>query len=187
MPGIRQIEQVFSPERLIVICEDEFGPLAERIAFNLMTKRTDSGADVNSLGLPEETTGATAESLKTVHESRGDGLTVSFVGRKGIRNIDEGSSPQDVQEEFGSFGAFLNVIERWARAKEARWNLEPGEISAYGVAANVWDHGSVLHQEGGGTEIMKDLLPPVIGRISEKITGEIGSSIYQLLDETIEL
>lgn len=117
MPTIRQIEEVFSPERIITICEDEFGPLAEQIAFNIMTKRTNSGADVNALGLPEETTGATAESLKTIHESTNGGLTVSFVGRKGIKNIDEGSSPQDVQEEFGSFGAFLNAIERWARAQ----------------------------------------------------------------------
>lgn len=106
MPTIRQIEEVFSPERIITICEDEFGPLAEQIAFNIMTKRTNSGADVNALGLPEETTGATAESLKTIHESTNGGLTVSFVGRKGIKNIDEGSSPQDVQEEFGASGPF---------------------------------------------------------------------------------
>lgn len=187
MPTIRQIEEVFSPERIITICEDEFGPLAEQIAFNIMTKRTNSGADVNALGVPEETTGATAASLKTIHEATNGGLTVSFVGRRGIKNIDEGSSPQDVQEEFGSFGAFLNVIERWARSKEARWNLDPRSINAYGVASSVWDHGSVLHQEGGGTEIMKDLLPPTIERISERITEELDTSIYQLLDATIEL
>lgn len=187
MPAIRQIEEVFSPERIIAICEDEFGPLAERIAFNIMTKRTNSGADVNALGVPEETTGATAESLKTIHEATNGGLTVSFVGRKGIKNIDEGSSPQDVQEEFGSFGAFLNAIERWARAKESRWGLDPDEIDAYGVTSNVWDHGTVLHQEGGGTEIMKDLLPEVVEKISEKITEELDTSIYQLLDASIEL
>lgn len=187
MPDIRQIEEVFSPERLITICEDEFGPLAEQITFNIMTKKTNSGADVNSLGLPEETTGATGESLKTIHEITNGGLTVSFVGRKGIKNIDEGSSPQDVQEEFGSFEAFKNAIEKWARAKESRWNLDPRSINAYGVASSVWDHGSVLHQEGGGTEIMKDLLPPAIERISERITEELDTSIYQLLDATIEL
>lgn len=131
--------------------------------------------------------GATAESLKTIHESTNGGLTVSFVGRKGIKNIDEGSSPQDVQEEFGSFGAFLNAIERWARAKESRWNLEPRSINAYGVASSVWDHGNVLHQEGGGTEIMKDLLPPTIERISKRITEELDTSIYKLLDATIDL
>ena len=101
MPTIRQIEEIFSPERIITICEGEFGPLAEQIAFNIMTKRTNSGADVNALNVPEETTGATAESLKTIHEATNGGLTVSFVGRKGIKNIDEGSSPQDVREEFG--------------------------------------------------------------------------------------
>lgn len=187
MPTIQQIEEVFSPERIITICEDEFGPLAEQITFNIMTKRANSGADVNSLGVPEETTGATGESLKTIHETTNGGLTVSFVGRKGIKNIDEGSSPQDVQEEFGSFEAFKNAIEKWARAKEARWNLEPRSINAYGVASSVWDHGSVLHQEGGGTEIMKDLLPEVVERINEKITEELDTSIYQLLDATIEL
>lgn len=187
MPTIRQIEEIFSPERIITICEDEFGSLAEQIAFNIMTKRTNSGADVNALGLPEETTGATTESLKTIHESTDGGLTVSFVGRKGIKNIDEGSSPQDVQEEFGSFEAFRNAIERWARVKESRWNLDPRSINAYGVASSVWDRGSVLYQEGGGTEIMKDLLPEVVDRISKKITEELDTSIYQLLDATIEL
>lgn len=44
MPTIRQIEEIFSPERIITICEDEFGSLAEQIAFNIMTKRTNSGA-----------------------------------------------------------------------------------------------------------------------------------------------
>lgn len=187
MPTIRQIEEIFSPERIITICEDEFGSLAEQIAFNIMTKRTNSGADVNALGLPEETTGATTESLKTIHESTNGGLTVSFVGRKGIKNIDEGSSPQDVREEFGSFEAFRNAIERWARVKESRWNLDPRSINAYGVASSVWDRGSVLYQEGGGTEIMKDLLPEVVDRISKKITEELDTSIYQLLDATIEL
>ena len=187
MPTIRQIEEIFSPERIIAICKDEFGPLAEQIAFNIMTKRTNSGADVNALNVPEETTGATAESLKTIHESTNGGLTVSFVGRKGIKNIDEGSSPQDVQEEFGSFEAFRNAIERWARVKESRWNLDPRSINAYGVASSVWDRGSVLYQEGGGTEIMKDLLPEVVDRISKKITEELDTSIYQLLDATIEL
>lgn len=187
MPTIRQIEEIFSPERIITICEDEFGSLAEQIAFNIMTKRTNSGADVNALGLPEETTGATTESLKTIHESTNGGLTVSFVGRKGIKNIDEGSSPQDVQEEFGSLEAFRNAIERWARVKESRWNLDPRSINAYGVASSVWDRGSVLYQEGGGTEIMKDLLPEVVDRISKKITEELDTSIYQLLDATIEL
>ena len=175
MPTIRQIEEIFSPERIITICEGEFGPLAEQIAFNIMTKRTNSGADVNALNVPEETTGATAESLKTIHEATNGGLTVSFVGRKGIKNID------------GSFEAFRNAIERWARVKESRWNLDPRSINAYGVASSVWDHGSVLYQEGGGTEIMKDLLPEVVDRISKKITEELDTSIYQLLDATIEL
>lgn len=92
-----------------------------------------------------------------------------------------------MQEEFGSFEAFRNAIERWARVKESRWNLDPRSINAYGVASSVWDRGSVLYQKGGGTEIMKDLLPEVVDRISKKITEELDTSIYQLLDATIEL
>lgn len=187
MPTIRQIEEVFSPERIITICEDEFGPLAEQIAFNIQTKRTTGGARVNALDLPEETTGETAASLHTETEMTSEGFTVSFVGRKGIAAIDEGQSPQQVQEEFGSFGAFLNAIEKWARAKESRWMLSPGEIDAYGVASNVWDKGTVLYREGGGTEIMKDLLPGVVERISERITEELDTSIYKLLDATIDI
>ena len=34
---------------------------------------------------------------------------------------------------------------------------------------------------------MKDLLPEVVDRISKKITEELDTSIYQLLDATIEL
>lgn len=187
MLTLRRIEDYFSPELLRTLCEDEFGPLAEQIAFNLQTKRTTGGARVNALDLPEETTGETAASLHTETEMTSEGFTVSFVGRRGIASIDEGQSPQQVQEEFGSFDAFLSNIEKWARAKESRWMLSPGEIDAYGVASNVWDHGNVLHQEGGGTEIMKDLLPPAVERISAKITEVLDETIYKLLDATIEL
>lgn len=187
MSNVRRIEEFFSPERFLNICEDEFIPLAENISFNIMTKRTNSGSSVNSLGVPEETTGETGRSLKTIHNETNSGITISFVGRKGIKNIDEGSSPQDVQEEFGSFGAFKNAIERWARNKEARWYLEPRSINAYSVASNVWDHGNVLYQEGGGTEIMKDLLPEAVKKINNNITKEIRNSIYKLLESSIKL
>lgn len=187
MNDLRRIERFFSPERLIDICEDEFRPLAEQIAFNMMTKTSNSGADVNSLGLPEETTGATAESLRTTAELTNNGLIISFVGRKGIKSIDEGSSPSDIQQEFGSFAAFLNTIEKWARDKESRWFLEPGEINAYSAASHLWDRGTVLYQKGGGTEIIKDLLPEVVERIDKRLTEELDTSIYLLLDKTIEL
>ena len=85
MPTIRQIEEVFSPERIITICEDEFGPLAEQIAFNIMTKRTNSSADVNALGLPEETTGATAEALKPSMNLRTADLRSHLSGAKASR------------------------------------------------------------------------------------------------------
>lgn len=187
MDSIRQIEDFFSPQRFIDICEDQFAPLAEQIAFNIQTKKQNNGASVNALDVPEETTGKTAESLKTIHEITSDGLTVSFVGRKNIKNIDKGSSPEDVQAEFGSFDAFLSAIETWARAKESRWGFEPETINALGVANAVWDHGSVLYQEGGGSEIMGDLLSPVIEKINQQITEELDNSIYELLNSSIEL
>lgn len=186
MSTLQRIEDYFSPELLIALCEDEFGPLAEQIAFNMQTKRTTSGARVNALDLPAETTGATAASLHTQTETTSEGFTVSFVGRRGIAALDEGQSPQQVQEAFGSFEAFLAAIERWARAKESRWMLSPGEIDAYGVASNIWDKGTVLYSDGGGTEIMKELLPPVMERISAKVTEVLDETIYKLLDATIE-
>lgn len=187
MDTSKQIEAFFAQDRFMSICEDEFIPLGEQIAFNIMTKTTNSGADVNSLGLPEETTGETAESLKTISENTKDGFSVSFVGRANIKNIDEGSSPADIQEQFGSFESFLNSIERWARAKESRWMLEPGSIDAYRAASSIWDHGTALYQEGGGTEIMKDLLPQVVDNIIQKVTTEIDNAIYNLLDATIDI
>lgn len=187
MDSIRQIEDFFSPQRFIDICEDHFTPLAEQIAFNIMTKKSNSGASVNALDVPEETTGETAESLKTVHEITSAGLAVSFVGRKNINNIDKGSSPEDVHADFGSFESFLSAIETWARAKESRWGFEPGSINAHGVASAVWERGSVLYQEGGGSEIMSDLLPPVIDSISQQITEELSNSAYRLLNTIIEL
>ena len=186
MNDVVHIQDYFSPETIIAVCEDEFQPLAEKIAFNMMTKTTNSGSDVNSLGLPEETTGETAASLKTISEESSGVLTVAFVGRQGIASIDEGQSPQDVRREFASFDSFKNTIERWARAKETRWGLESGSIDAWSVASNVWDHGTVLYQEGGGTEIMKDLLPDAVSRIDLKLTELLDNAIYNVLSRKIE-
>lgn len=186
MNDVVRIQDFFSPENIINICEDEFQPLAEKIAFNMMTKTTNSGADVNSLGLPEETTGETAASLKTIYEEASGGLTVSFVGRPGIKSIDEGKSPQEVKAEFVSFDSFLQTIERWARAKESRWALAPQSIDAWSVASRVWDHGTVLYQEGGGTEIMKDLLPQAVNNIDFKLTESLSNAIYNVLSKQID-
>ena len=187
MNDARRIQDFFSPQRIIDICEGEFNPLAEKIAFNMMTMTRNSGADVNSLGLPEETTGATAESLKTVSEETSQGVTVSFVGRAGIRRIDAGKSPQDVKQEFGSLESFTSAIEKWATAKELRWGLESGSIDAGRVAFRVWNYGTILYRGGGGTEIMKDNLQPVADRINFRITEELDKSIYQLLESSINL
>lgn len=121
---ISKIENFFSPEKLVAICNEEFSTLKEQVTINLQTKRTNSGKNVNSLNVPEETTGATADSMASQVESNARGFTVSFVGRHNIKNIDEGNSPQDAQEEFGSFESFYQNIKQWARDKEARYGLE---------------------------------------------------------------
>lgn len=185
---IKAIEEFFSADRFVTLCREEFESLAQAIAHNMQTKTKNSGHDVNSLSLPEETSGDTARSLQTVVENHTDGFSVSFVGRKGIKGIDEGTSAQETQEEWGgSFESFYSAIKKWARLKESKYGLEFKSINEYWVAKNVWEKGTVLHREGGGTEVMKDLLPPMIERIDNRITAELGNSIYQLLDATIEL
>lgn len=187
MDRISQINDFFSPQKYVEICEANFSKLAEQITVNIQTKTSNSGAQVNALGLPEYTTGQTSESLKTVYEQTDNGFEVSFVGRHNIKNIDKGSSPADVQEEFGSFSSFLNAIEHWANAKEARYGLKQGAINPYVVANRVWNLGSILYREGGGTEVMEDLLQPVIDNINQQITEELDNGIYKWLDATIEI
>lgn len=185
MANIRAIEEFLSADRFITIAREEFDKLAEEIAEGIRTKTHNSGNEVNSLVLPEETTGATAASLRTIVEHTGTGFDISFVGRKWISAIDDGMSPEDTQEEWPSFGAFWDAIEKWARAKEAKYGLEFKSIDDFNVASHVWDHGTVLYQLGGGTEIMRDKLDGVIERIDERITPILSKSIYELVDEMI--
>lgn len=184
---IKGIETYFSTERFVTLAREEFDSLAQAIAQNMRTKTTDSGHAVNAFGLPEETSGDTARSLRTTVENRPYGFNVAFVGRKGIKGIDEGTSPQETHEEWGSFDAFYNAIKKWARLKESKYGMEYKAINAYAVASRVWANGTVLYRAGGGTEILKDLLSPAIERIDKRITEELDNSIYQLLDATIEL
>lgn len=184
---ISKIENFFNPERLVAICNEELSTLKEQVTINLQTKRTNSGKNVNSMNVPEETTGATADSMASQVESNAGGFTVSFVGRHNIKNIDEGNSPQDAQEEFGSFESFYQNIKQWARDKEARYGLEFKSINAYWAAKKLWEEGSILYRSGGGTEIIKDLLPQTVDNIDKRITEVIDTSIYEMLETTIEL
>ena len=177
----------FSPEELIRICEEEFITLREQIIVNLQTKTRSSGKRVNSLGLPEETSGQTANSLQTIAEQNNIGLIVSFVGRKGIKGIDQGTSPEETHDEYGNIDNLYYALKPWAREKEAKYGLDQKSINAWFVAKNIWEKGTVLYQEGGGSEIMKDLLPPVIDNISQKLTEKLDTSIYQLLEKSIEV
>lgn len=185
MPDANKILDFFSPEQLINICEEEFAPLRDQIITNLQTKTRSSGKRVNSLDLPEETSGETAASLRTIAEQNNIGLIVSFVGRKGIRGIDEGTSPSEAKEEHGSVENLYYALKPWARDKEAKYGLDYKSINAWFAAKNIWEKGTVLYQEGGGTEIMKDLLPKAVERIDAKITDALDASIYQLLNKTI--
>lgn len=187
MADSRAITEYFSTDKFVTIAREEFDKLTQEIAENIRTKTSNSGNEVNSLGLPEETTGATAASLQTVVEHTSDGFEIAFVGRKGIKGIDDGYSPDEVQDEWPSFEAFWDAIEKWARAKESKYGLEFKSIDDYNVASHVWQYGTVLNQYGGGTEIMRDKLQPAIDRIDERITAVIDNSIYELLDEMIAI
>lgn len=187
MADLQAITEFFSQDRFVTIAREEFDKLTQEIAENIRTKTTNSGNEVNSLGLPEETTGATAASLQTVVQHTDRGFEIAFVGRKGIKGIDDGYSPDEVQDEWPSFEKFWDAIEKWARAKEAKYGLEFKSIDDYNVASHVWDNGTVLYQYKGGTEIMRDKLQPTLDRIDERITAEIDKSIYEFLDKIIAI
>ena len=101
----------------------------------------------------------------------------------GIAGVDGGRSAGDVQAQYASFDAFLLAIERWAQAKEGLYGIE--EIDAYAVAANVWSKGTVLYREGGGTEILFDLLQPAVDDIDRQLSEQLDRSVFTMLNETI--
>lgn len=187
MSTVKDIQAYFSPDKIVKICEEEFDTLREQIITNLETKRTNSGAQVNSLGLPAYTTGETANSLRTIAEQNGIGLVVSFVGREGIQGIDKGYSPAEIHAEHGTVENLYYALKPWARAKESRYALTPNSINAWFVAQKLWEAGTVLYRQGGGTESITDLLQPTIERIDLRLTGVLDSTIYELLDKGIEL
>ena len=121
--------------------------------------------------------------LQTQVEQNDDGFEAAFVGRQGIAGVDEGRSAGDVQAQYASFDAFLLAIERWAQAKEGLYGIE--EIDAYAVAANVWSKGTVLYREGGGTEILFDLLQPAVDDIDRQLSEQLDRSVFTMLNETI--
>ena len=164
MDRIDKILRYFDPQRFIEVCEARFDTLRTQVVANLQTKTGSSGKRVNSLGVPEWATGATAASLQTQVEQNDDGFEAAFVGRQGI-------------------DAFLLAIERWAQAKEGLYGIE--EIDAYAVAANVWSKGTVLYREGGGTEILFDLLQPAVDDIDRQLSEQLDRSVFTMLNETI--
>ncbi len=182
MDSTETITEFFSPQKLIEECQKVFDGLKENVGTNVRTKKTNSGNDVNYLGLPEETTGKTAESLRTIVENTDNGFAVSFVGRSHINSIDDGTSAADAQEQFGSFEAFYSAIKKWARAKEDRYGLEFKSINDYLAAKKIWEEGTILYRAGGGTEIMRDLLEPALDKISETTSQELEKGVFTLLD-----
>ena len=183
MDRIDKILRYFDPQRFLEVCEARVDTLRTQVVANLQTKTGSSGKRVNSLGVPEWATGATAASLQTQVEQNDDGFEAAFVGRQGIAGVDGGRSAGDVQAQYASFDAFLLAIERWAQAKEGLYGIE--EIDAYAVAANVWSKGTVLYREGGGTEILFDLLQPAVDDIDRQLSEQLDRSVFTMLNETI--
>ena len=112
MDRIDKILRYFDPQRFIEVCEARFDTLRTQVVANLQTKTGSSGKRVNSLGVPEWATGATAASLQTQVEQNDDGFEAAFVGRQGIAGVDEGYSSGDVQAQYASFDAFLLAIDK---------------------------------------------------------------------------
>lgn len=179
MKAVDDILKYFDPNKFVEICKQHFDDLKTQIVANIRTKTSTSGASVNSLGVPEWTSGSTASSLQTISEKSGSSVEISFVGRVGIAGIDKGYSPSEVQAQYSSFDSFLFAIERWAQAKEGIYGIE--DIDAYSVAANVWSKGTTLYREGGGTEIMLSLLQPTVDNIEKSLYDMIDRSIYNML------
>ena len=116
MDRIDKILRYFDPQRFIEVCEARFDTLRTQVVANLQTKTGSSGKRVNSLGVPEWATGATAASLQTQVEQNDDGFEAAFVGRQGIAGVGGGRSTGDVQAQYASFDAFLLAIERGSTA-----------------------------------------------------------------------
>ena len=89
MDRIDKILRYFDPQRFIEVCEARFDTLRTQVVANLQTKTGSSGKRVNSLGVPDWATGATAASLQTQVEQNDDGFEAAFVGRQGIAGVDE--------------------------------------------------------------------------------------------------
>ena len=166
--------------------EAEVSQILDEVGFeifwNIREKQTNSGKSVNSLLLPADTTGATGESIRIQSETNVSGANIALVGRKGIMNLDKGNPPAESSGEWSNFDDFYYAIKDWARAKERRYGLEPNEINAYSVASHVWLYGSVLWRAGGGTESIRDLLPPAV----EKIDGKITELIEKFASDIVE-
>lgn len=167
--------------RLREICHDEFEQAIEQMRQNIRNNTTNSHKHVNSLGLPASTTGETEESLH-IEEDESNGLSVSIVGRDHIRNIDTGSSPEDIHSEYPSFEAFEDVIEEYAANKERRYSLYDGTIDAFSMATTLWKRGTVLYQEGSGTESLREPAENAANRIIERVTPELDRTIYEAIE-----
>ena len=165
------------------MCEARFDTLRTQVVANLQTKTGSSGKRVNSLGVPEWATGATAASLQTQVEQNDDGFEAAFVGGRGspastgdvLRAMCRRNTPPSMLFSLRSSDG--------RRPKRGLYGIE--EIDAYAVAANVWSKGTVLYREGGGTEILFDLLQPAVDDIDRQLSEQLDRSVFTMLNETI--
>lgn len=176
------VAKMFDRRSLIEICEKEFVSLKDRISDNIRNKKSNSGKDLNVFLQPAATTGETENSMSTLVEDSGNGFSVSFVGASHIGALDKGKSPEEVHQEFSSREEFSAAMEAWFKHKYERYGTRPKRRGM-----DVWEFGTTLYQQGGGTETVHDEVEASMERINEQITAELDNSLYELLKTTVNL
>ncbi len=172
---------VFDLSGAIANAEAGLNTLAGQIRERITNSPTNSGKSVNVYGKPATTTGETAASIKVVVERSDEGVDISLVGRKGILQIDTGSSPEQIHDEYSSLQAFTPVIEKWVDDKVARWGVQP--INAYALAQSLWTEGTGLYRAGGGTETITEPAAEAAEKILKQLTEDVSSVIYNVIQE----
>ena len=129
MDRIDKILRYFDPQRFIEVCEARFDTLRTQVVANLQTKTGSSGKRVNSLGVPEWATGATAASLQTQVEQNDDGFEVTFCGRcTGAIRLLRCLSPCDRTMGAGQRGALRHRGDRRLRRGGERMEQGHGAL-----------------------------------------------------------
>lgn len=176
------IDKMFNKGGIVALCEREFATLKERITDNIRNKKQNSGHDLNVFLEPAATTGATEQSLGTVIEETGDGFSIAFVGASHLGALDKGKSPDELHQEFGSREAFYAAMAEWGRHKEQKYGHQPVL-----KGMDVWNQGTTLYQQGGGTETVRVEVEAAVERINEQLGEILDKSLYEFLQTNVNL